>query len=120
MDYVKKEQEKLKTMQVRHEELIMLGNNLELQNKILMRYEKLNAVGAFSEIQYLNQKNIVAETRGRLMQAKACQRRKSAFSRFTSCVQMHPRVLCDNLWAQPIQMRPSSLVLMTALCCPLC
>ncbi len=73
-----KEQEKLKTMQVRHEELIMLGNNLELQNKILMRYEKLNAEGAFSELQYLNQKNIVAETRGRLMQAKADRLRQMA------------------------------------------
>lgn len=73
-----KKQEKLKTMQVSQEELIMLENNLELQNKILMRYAQLNAVGAFSELQYLNQKNIVAETRGRLMQSKADRLRQMA------------------------------------------
>lgn len=73
-----KEQEKLKTMQVNQEELVMLENNLVLHSEILERYEQLKAVGAFSEVQYLNQQNIVAETRGRLMQSKADRLRQSA------------------------------------------
>ena len=73
-----KEQEKLKTMQVNQEEMVMLENNLVLQSAILGRYEQLKAVGAFSEVQYLNQQNIVAETRGKLMQSKADRLRQSA------------------------------------------
>ena len=73
-----KEQEKLKTMQVNQEEMVMLENNLVLQSAILERYEQLKAVGAFSEVQYLNQQNIVAETRGKLMQSKADRLRQSA------------------------------------------
>ena len=48
----------------------MLENNLALQIEILDRYEQLKEAGAFSEVQYLNQRNIVAETRGKLMQTK--------------------------------------------------
>ena len=73
-----KEQEKLKTMQVNQEEMVMLENNLVLQSAILERYEQLKAVGAFSEVQYLYQQNIVAETRGKLMQSKAERLRQSA------------------------------------------
>ena len=73
-----KEQEKLKTMQVNQEEMVMLENNLVLQSAILERYEQLKAVGAFSEVQYLNQQNIVAETRGKLMQSKADRLRQSS------------------------------------------
>tara|TARA_Y100001933_G_scaffold134729_1_gene134022 strand:+ start:1125 stop:2378 length:1254 start_codon:yes stop_codon:yes gene_type:complete len=73
-----KEQEKLKTMQVKQEEMVMLENNLVLQSAILERYEQLKAVGAFSEVQYLNQQNIVAETRGKLMQSKADRLRQSS------------------------------------------
>ena len=73
-----KEQEKLKTMQVNQEEMVMLENNLVLQSAILERYEQLKAVGAFSEVQYLNQQNTVAETRGKLMQSKADRLRQSS------------------------------------------
>ena len=73
-----KEQEKLKTMEVNQEEMVMLENNLVLQSEILERFEQLKAVGAFSEVQYLNQQNIVAETRGKLMQSKADRLRQSA------------------------------------------
>ena len=73
-----KEQEKLKTMQVNQEEMVMLENNLVLQSAILERYEQLIGVGAFSEVQYLNQQNIVAETRGKLMQSKADRLRQSS------------------------------------------
>ena len=73
-----KEQEKLKTMQVNQEEMVMLENNLVLQSAILERYEQLKAVGAFSEVQYLYQQNIVAETRGKLMQSKADRLRQSS------------------------------------------
>ena len=58
-------------MQVNQEEVLMLGNSLMLQSEILERYRQLKEVGAFSEVQYLNQRNIVAETEGKLMQSRA-------------------------------------------------
>ena len=65
-----KEEEKRNTMKMNQEEVVMLENKLALQAEILGRYEQLQAAGAFSEVQYLNQQNIVAETRGKLMQSK--------------------------------------------------
>ena len=59
-------------------EVAMLENNLALQAEILGRYEQLNAAGAFSEVQYLQQQNTVAETRGKLMQSKAERLRQIA------------------------------------------
>ena len=46
----------------------MLENSLALQSEILYRYKRLKEIGAFSEVQYLNQRNIVAKTNGQLMQ----------------------------------------------------
>ena len=63
-----KQEEKRNTMRVNQEEVFML-KNLMLQSEILDRYGRLQEVGAFSEVQYLNQRNVVAETRGKLMQA---------------------------------------------------
>ncbi|QNI96109.1 HlyD family secretion protein [Synechococcus sp. RS9902] len=73
-----KEEEKRNTIQVNQEEVLMLENNLELQAEILKRYEQLESAGAFSEVQYLNQKNVVAEIQGRLMQRKADRLRQIA------------------------------------------
>ena len=73
-----KEEEKLNTMQVNQEEVLMLERNLELQLEILQRFEQLEREGAASELQYLNQQNVVAETRGRLMQSKADRLRQIA------------------------------------------
>ena len=73
-----KEQEKLKTMQVNQEEVLMLQKNLKLQSEILDRFEQLEDVGAFSEVQLLNQQNIVAETQGKLMQTRAEKLRQIA------------------------------------------
>ena len=73
-----KEQEKRKYLQVNQEEVLMLENNLALQSEILKRFEELEEEGAASELQYLNQQNVVAETRGRLMQAKADRLRQMA------------------------------------------
>jgi HlyD family secretion protein len=73
-----KEEEKRNTMQMNQEEVLMLENNLALQAEILERYEQLQAAGAFSEVQYLNQQNIVAETRGKLMQSKSERLRQIA------------------------------------------
>ena len=73
-----KEEEKRNTMQMNQEEVLMLENNLALQAEILERYEQLEAAGAFSEVQYLNQQNVVAETRGKLMQSKAERLRQIA------------------------------------------
>ena len=73
-----KEQEKRKYLQVNQEEVLMLENNLALQSEILERFEQLEEEGAASELQYLNQQNVVAETRGRLMQAKADRLRQMA------------------------------------------
>ena len=73
-----KQEEKRNYMQVNQEEVKILEGNLVLQAEILERYEQLEAVGAFSEVQYLNQQNIVAETRGKLMQTKAERLRQIA------------------------------------------
>ena len=73
-----KEEEKHNTMQMNQEEVVMLENKLALQGEILERYEQLNAAGAFSEVQYLQQQNVVAETRGKLMQSKAERLRQIA------------------------------------------
>ena len=73
-----KEEEKRNTMQMNQEEVLMLEKNLALQAEILKRYEQLQAAGAFSEVQYLNQQNIVAETRGKLMQSRAERLRQIA------------------------------------------
>ena len=73
-----KEQEKRNTIQMNQEEVVMLENNLALQTEILERYRQLEAAGAFSEVQYLNQRNSVAETRGKLMQSRAERLRQTA------------------------------------------
>ena len=73
-----KEEEKRNTMQVNQEEVLMLERNLILQTEILERFKQLEAAGAFSEVQYLNQQNSVAEIRGRLMQSKADRLRQVA------------------------------------------
>lgn len=73
-----KQEEKRNTIQMNQEEVVMLENNLALQAQILGRYEQLQVAGAFAEVQYLHQKNIVAETRGRLMQSKAERLRQIA------------------------------------------
>ena len=73
-----KQEEKRNTIQMNQAEVTMLENNLALQAKILGRYEQLRAAGAFSEVQYLHQQNIVAETRGKLMQSKAERLRQIA------------------------------------------
>ena len=73
-----KEEEKRNTLQMNQEEVVMLENNLALQAEILERYQQLQAAGAFSEVQYLHQQNVVAETRGKLMQSKAERLRQIA------------------------------------------
>ena len=73
-----KQEEKRNTMQMNQEEVLMLENNLTLQSEILGRYKHLKEVGAFSEVQYLNQIKIVNETRGKLMQARAERLRQIA------------------------------------------
>ena len=73
-----KQEEKRNTMRVNQEEVFMLEKNLMLQSEILDRYGRLQEVGAFSEVQYLNQRNVVAETRGKLMQARSERLRQIA------------------------------------------
>ena len=75
---VLKEEEKRSYLEASTEELVMLENKLGVQSEILGRYEQLKAVGAFSEVQYLKQQNVVAEARGKLLQSKADRKRQSA------------------------------------------
>lgn len=70
--------EKQNYLQINQEEIAVLQNNLVLQTEILERYRQLEEAGAFSEVQYLNQKNIVQEIRGKLMQTKADRLRQLA------------------------------------------
>ena len=63
------------------EEIKMLERNLELQKEVLNRYKFLNRQGATSELQYLDRLNVVAETDGRLKQARIeCLRQKASQS----------------------------------------
>ena len=75
---VLKDQEKQRTLQVNGEQVKMLENNLRLQTEILERFQELEQEGATSELQFLNQRNTVEDTRGRLMQAKAERLRQVA------------------------------------------
>lgn len=63
------------------EEIRMLERNLELQKEVLNRYEYLNRQGATSELQYLERLNIVAETDGRLKQARVERLRRTSSQR---------------------------------------
>ena len=60
------------------EEIKMLERNLELQKEVLNRYKFLNRQGATSELQYLDRLNVVAETDGRLKQARIERLRQKA------------------------------------------
>ena len=73
-----KQEEKRNTVKMNQEEVLMLEKNLALQSEILDRYKYLKEVGAFAEVQYLNQSNIVIETRGKLMQSRAERLRQIA------------------------------------------
>jgi HlyD family secretion protein len=86
-----KESQKLKTNQLRlkemerkqyqllsDEEIKMLERNLKLQKEVMSRYEMLARQGATSELQYLERLNIVAETDGRLNQARVERMRQTS------------------------------------------
>jgi len=73
-----KQIEKRNSIQVNQEQVLMLENNLALQSEILTRFEQLEQAGAASELQYLNQQNVVAEIRGKLMQSRADRLRQIA------------------------------------------
>ena len=60
------------------EEVAMLEKNLVLALDILGRLEELARQGATPELQLLQQRNTVEETRGRLMQARVDRDRQSA------------------------------------------
>ena len=60
------------------EETKMLALNLELQKKILSKYQKLSEQGATAELQYLQQLNQVAEIDGKLNQSRVDRLRQKA------------------------------------------
>ena len=65
-----KEKEKQSYLQMNQEEVVMLEKNLVLAETILGRYEQLVLQGASPELQLLQQRNEVEETRGRLLQQR--------------------------------------------------
>ncbi len=73
-----KETELQQYLLLNNEEVIMLKESLELQEKILNRLQFLKTQGAASELQYLEQLNRVSETNGRLNQAKVERFRQQA------------------------------------------
>ena len=68
-----------KYLLLNNEEEKMLERNLELQSEILSRYKSLNAAGATSELQYLQQLNRVAEVDGQLKQNRVSRLRQQAY-----------------------------------------
>ena len=73
-----KETELQQYLLLNNEEVIMLKESLDLQEKILNRLQFLKTEGAASELQYLEQLNRVSETNGRLNQAKVERFRQQA------------------------------------------
>ena len=65
-----KEKEKQSYLQMNQEEVVMLEKNRVLAETILGRYEQLVLQGASPELQLLQQRNEVEETRGRLLQQR--------------------------------------------------
>ena len=66
-----KDQEKQRYLQVNEAEVVMLEKSLVLAETILGRYQQLVLQGASPELQLLQQRNQVEETRGRLLQTRA-------------------------------------------------
>ena len=66
------------------EEVAMLEKSLVLASDILGRLEELARQGATPELQLLQQRNTVEETRGRLMQTRVDRDRQSAILTRTS------------------------------------
>lgn len=63
-------EEKQGTLDLSREQLATTRDNLALEQLILSRFEFLNAQGASSELQYLQQRNKVRELRGRVTKEK--------------------------------------------------
>ena len=87
----------------------MLEKNLMLQSEILDRYGRLQEVGAFSEVQYLNQRNVVAETRGKLMQARSERLRIAMIDQQTAQLKLELADLNGRLVESKVTLRYQQL-----------
>jgi HlyD family secretion protein len=65
-------------LQINKKEEETLAKNLALQEEILRRYKTLSEQGATAELQYLDQKNKVEETQGKLSTTKVDRLRQKA------------------------------------------
>ncbi|MFM7674126.1 MAG: HlyD family efflux transporter periplasmic adaptor subunit [Synechococcus sp.] len=75
---VLKDKELARYLEMNGEEITMLEQNLALDQEILSRFERLAKEGASAELQYLQQRNKVQETQGRLMQTRVDRLRQKA------------------------------------------
>ncbi|MFY8149404.1 MAG: HlyD family efflux transporter periplasmic adaptor subunit [Prochlorococcaceae cyanobacterium] len=73
-----KQRELDRYLEMNGEEITMLEQNLTLDKEILGRFERLAKEGASAELQYLQQRNKVQETQGRLMQTRVDRLRQKA------------------------------------------
>ena len=73
-----KETELNRYLQMNSEEVKMLESSLSLDKKILGRFDTLAQEGAAAELQYLQQRNKVGETEGRLRQIQVDRFRQAA------------------------------------------
>lgn len=73
---VLKKEERQRTLELSREQVSTTTTNLELETEILKRLEGLAREGAVQEIQYLQQRNKVAELKGELIQRKLDGRRQ--------------------------------------------
>lgn len=71
-----KKEERQRTLELTREQVSTTRTNLALENEILQRLEGLAREGAVQEIQYLQQRNTVAELKGELIQRKLDGRRQ--------------------------------------------
>ena len=73
-----KEAELQRYLQINRKEEETLVTNLALQEEILKRYKSLSEQGAAAELQYLDQKNKVEETKGKLSTTRVDRLRQKA------------------------------------------
>lgn len=73
-----KQAELQRYLELNDKETEMLSNNLALDQRILESFATLNKEGATAELQYLQQKNRVAEVQGKLAQSQVDRLRQTA------------------------------------------
>ncbi len=106
-----KEEELERFLDYSSSEQRMLEKNLDLSIQILRRYERLESQGASAELQVLDQRNKVAQTRGQLEQSRADRLRQTAvFDQAMQQLRSQIAQLRGDLTEQTVKVRYQQVV----------